>query len=188
MPVPQLMDFEGTFPRCGPGAFVAPGAAVIGDVVLGEDASVWFNAVIRGDVFPIRIGDRTNIQDGAILHVTSGVHATTVGDDVTVGHGAIVHGCTIEDRCLIGMGSVILDGAHIGEGSLIAAGAVVPPGMQVPPGSVVMGSPGKIRRQTTDAEKAGFLMSAAHYVELARRHARPLDGNGRPHPDGALAE
>ena len=187
MTAPGLLDFEGVFPRLGDGVFIAPGARVIGDVERGEGASVWYNAVIRGDVFPVTIGAGTNVQDGAVIHVTGGVHATVVGRDVTIGHGAIVHGCVVGDRCLIGMGSIVLDGAEIGEESLIAAGAVVPPGMIIPPGSVVMGSPGKIRRAVTDAERSRFQASAHHYQELARRHAGPRS-NGGIHPDGGLAE
>ena len=170
MPELELIDFEGTFPSIGDGVFVARGAAVIGEVDLGAHSSVWYNAVIRGDVCPITIGARTNIQDGSIIHVTSGSHGTTIGDEVTVGHGAIIHGCEIDDRCLIGMGSTILDGAHIESECLVAAGALVPPGMRVPAGSLVMGSPAKVKRQLSDQERASIEISALHYVELARRH------------------
>jgi carbonic anhydrase/acetyltransferase-like protein (isoleucine patch superfamily) len=167
----ELLSYKGILPTLGEDAYVAPGARVIGDVVLGDGASVWFNSVVRGDVMPIRIGARTNIQDLSVLHVSSETFATTIGDDVTVGHRAIIHGCTIEDRCLIGMGAIILDGAYIEEGCLIAAGALVPPGVRVPAGSVYMGAPGKVRRQVSQAELENFLESAKHYSELARVYA-----------------
>ena len=167
----EILSYKGILPTLGQDAYVAPGARVIGDVVLGDGASVWFNSVVRGDVMPIRIGARTNIQDLSVLHVSSDTFATTIGDDVTVGHRAIIHGCTIEDRCLIGMGAIILDGAHIEEGCLIAAGALVPPGVRVPAGSMYMGAPGKVRRQVSPEELEGFLESAKHYSELARVYA-----------------
>ena len=118
----MLYDLKGTRPVLGTSVFVAPGAHVIGDVHLGDDASVWFGAVVRGDYMPIRIGARTNVQDNAVLHITSNEHGCVLGDDVTVGHAAIVHGCTIGHRCLVGMGSVVLDGAVVGDDSFIARG------------------------------------------------------------------
>src|SRR5262245_55712786 len=121
-------------------------------------------AVLRGDVHRIRVGRRTNIQDGAVVHVMTGTHATTIGDSVTIGHGAIVHGCTIEDQCLIGMGAILLNGAHVGPGSIVAAGALLVEGMKVPPKSLVMGSPGKVKRLLTSAEISGILTYAEHYV------------------------
>ena len=139
-------------PLLGPGAYVAETATVIGDVVLGEDASVWFGADLRGDVMPIRIGARTNIQDGAVVHVTGGEAKTTVGDDVTVGHLALLHGCTVHDGVLVGMGSVILDGAVIGAESTVAAGSLVVPGTIIPPRSMAMGRPAKVVRALTDAD------------------------------------
>lgn len=165
----EILSYDGISPQIG-SCFVASGARVIGDVIMGEGSSVWFNSVLRGDVMPIRIGERTNIQDLSMLHVSSEVAPTIVGDDVTVGHRAILHGCVVEDLCLIGMGAIILDGAHIGRGSLIAAGALIPPGMQVPENSFVVGMPGKIRRQTTEEERAHFLESARHYAELAKKY------------------
>lgn len=171
----DIFGFEGTLPILGEGAWVAPGAQVMGDVVLGDGANIWYNAVLRGDVHSIRVGARTNIQDLSVLHVTSGQFACLVGDDVTVGHRAVLHGCTVERGCLIGMGAIVLDGAVVGEFSLIGAGALVAPGKVIPPRSVVMGSPGKIVRQVTDAEVDGFLASAAHYVTLAQRHRASLN-------------
>ena len=170
MSVPELMDFEGHFPSLGDDVFVASGAAIIGRVDIGAQSSVWYNSVIRGDVCSITIGERTNIQDQSVIHVTSGTHATVIGDEVTVGHNATIHGCELKDRCLIGMGAVVLDGAVIESESLVAAGTLVPPGMRVPSGSMVMGSPGKITRQLSDAERKSIEASALHYVALARRH------------------
>lgn len=163
----RVLPFGGKIPELGDGVFIARGAQIIGDVTLGDQASVWFNAVLRGDVMPITIGPRTNIQDLSVVHVTSHTHPTHIGADVTVGHRAILHGCTVEDACLIGMGATLLDGAHIEPGCLIAAGALIPPGMRVPAHSLVMGAPGKIRREVTPEERQRFLDSAAHYVELA---------------------
>jgi carbonic anhydrase/acetyltransferase-like protein (isoleucine patch superfamily) len=154
--------------------FIAPGAAVIGDVTLGSGASVWFGAVLRGDVYPIRVGARTNIQDGAVLHVTNDRHATTLEHDVTVGHRAVVHGCYVEHHCLVGMGSIVMDGAHIGAYSIVGAGALVPPGMQVPSGVLVVGSPGRIKRPLTDEERAWIDYSAHHYHALAARYLTSL--------------
>ena len=161
-----LRPFQNTQPRLGARVFVADNAAVIGDVVLGDDASVWFGAVIRGDVFHIRIGARTNIQDNCTLHVTTGTHAVTIGDEVTMGHGVIAHGCTIERGALIGMGSRVLDGAVVGESALVGAGALVPEGMHVPPRTLVVGVPARVKRALTAEELARLEESWKHYVEL----------------------
>lgn len=152
-----------------PTAFLAPTACVMGDVTLDEDTSVWYGAVIRGDMAPIRIGAQSNIQDGTIVHVDEGVPCT-VGRRVGVGHRVILHGCTVEDDCLIGMGSVILNGVRIGTGSVVAAGAVIPEGMQVPPGSVVMGVPGRIVRRVDASLAARIAGTWQHYVEQAKAH------------------
>jgi carbonic anhydrase/acetyltransferase-like protein (isoleucine patch superfamily) len=155
---------------------VAPGAAVIGDVVLGEDASVWYHTTVRGDVNWIRIGNRTNLQDGCVVHVDSGRFPTQIGDEVTVGHRVILHGCTVEELALIGMGAVLLNGVVVGRGSLVAAGAVVREGMRIPPGTLVAGVPAVIRR-TLDAPAIDeFRASAAHYVELAHAHRALVAG------------
>lgn len=143
---------------------------VIGRVTLRDQASVWYNAVLRGDVHDIVIGERTNIQDLSMLHATTGVSPTIIGNDVTVGHRAILHGCSIGHTSLIGMGAIILDEAEIGEYSLVGAGALVTPGKKYPARSVILGSPGKVVRETTDAEIEGFLESARHYVEMAQKH------------------
>jgi gamma-carbonic anhydrase len=160
----MLRPFRGVFPRVHPTAFIDNSAQVIGDVEIGEESSIWMAVVIRGDVHRIRIGRRSNVQDCTVVHVMNQTHPTTVGDNVTIGHGAILHGCTIEDRCLIGMGAILLNGAQIGTGSIIAAGAIVVEEMNVPPYSLVMGSPGKVKRQLTDTEVAGIQAYADRYV------------------------
>jgi carbonic anhydrase/acetyltransferase-like protein (isoleucine patch superfamily) len=152
-------------PRVHPTAYIDESAQVIGDVEIGEESSVWMSVVIRGDVNWIRIGRRTNVQDGTVVHVMKDTHPTSIGDDVTIGHGAIVHGCAIEDRCLIGMGALLLNGARVGGGSIVAAGTLVVEGMQIPPRSLVMGSPGRVKRPLTDAEVAGIQMYADRYVQ-----------------------
>ncbi len=160
----MVRPHRGRWPDIHPTAFVDQSAQVIGDVTLGEASSVWMNVVIRGDVHSIRIGHRTNLQDGTIVHAMRDTHPTTIGDDVTIGHGAIVHGCTIEPRCLIGMGAIILNGAVIGSGSIVAAGALVTEEQIVPPGSLVMGTPGRVKRPVTEDEAASILDFAERYV------------------------
>jgi carbonic anhydrase/acetyltransferase-like protein (isoleucine patch superfamily) len=160
----MLRPFRSIFPAVDPSAFVDASAQVIGDVHVGPESSVWMNVVIRGDVNYIRIGARTNIQDLTLVHVMRHTHPTLIGDDVTVGHSAVVHGCTIEDRCLIGMGAILLNGCRIGTGSIVAAGALVPEGMIVPPGSMVMGVPGEVRRPLTPEEDTSIGWYADNYV------------------------
>jgi len=147
-------------------AFIAPGAVVLGDVTIGEQSSVWFSVVIRGDNDPITIGNRTNVQDGCILHADPGF-LCTVGDRVTLGHGAIVHGATVEDDVLIGMRAVVMNGARIGSGSIVGVGAVVTEGTEVPPGSMVLGLPASVRRETTEEERASIRRTAENYVRRA---------------------
>ena len=147
-----------------PTVFVDDSAQVIGDVEIGEESSVWMCVVIRGDVNSIRIGRRSNVQDGTVVHVMTKTHPTVVGDNVTIGHGAIVHGCTIEDRCLIGMGAILLNGARVGAESIVAAGTLLVEGMTVPPRSLVMGSPGKVKRALSDAEVLDIQAYADRYV------------------------
>jgi len=161
-----LLAAGGKSPRVHPSVFVADGAFVIGEVELAQDASVWFHAVLRGDINSIVVGARTNIQDGCIFHVTN-TSGVRVGSDVTVGHGAVVHGCTIGDGSLIGMRAVVLDAARVGEGSLVAAGAVVLEGMVIPPGTLAAGVPARIIRALTTEEQKKLLESAAHYVDYA---------------------
>jgi len=161
----MLRVFKNHAPRVAPSAYVDESAQVIGDVVIGEESSVWMNAVVRGDVNTIRIGRRTNIQDGTIVHVMrKPSHPTVVGDEVTVGHGVILHGCTVADRCLIGMGAILLNGSSVGADCIVAAGTLLTEGAAVPPRSLVMGSPGKVRRALTDGEVAFIRDSAANYV------------------------
>ncbi len=161
----MIRAFKSVTPTIAADAYIDASAQVIGDVVIGEASSVWMNAVVRGDVNVIRIGCRTNLQDGVVVHVMRDPsHATVLGDGVTVGHGAILHGCTVEDRCLIGMGAILLNGSRVGQGSLIAAGTLLPEGFQVPPRSLVMGSPGHVRREITEQEYAFIAESADNYV------------------------
>jgi gamma-carbonic anhydrase len=160
----MLRPFRSVHPTIDPSAFIDVSAQVIGDVHVGAESSLWMNVVVRGDVHYIRIGARTNIQDGTIVHVMRNTHPTVIGNDVTIGHGAVVHGTTIEDRCLIGMGAILLNGSRIGTGSIVAAGTLVPEGMVVPPGSMVMGTPAKVRRQLTPEEDASIKGYADNYV------------------------
>ncbi|WP_437669974.1 gamma carbonic anhydrase family protein [Sorangium sp. So ce131] len=169
-----VLDLGGMSPRFGRDVFLAPNATVIGDVVLGDEASVWFGAVLRGDIGAIRVGPRTNVQDLACLHLTGGVSETIIGADVTIGHGAILHGCTVGDGCLIGMGSIVLDNVSIGEGSVIAAGAVVPPGKVIPPRSLVRGNPAQVMGEVRPDQAELGRMGAASYVENARRFREAL--------------
>src|SRR5215212_4155893 len=161
---PVLRPYRGTSPRVHPTAFVDASAQVIGDVEIGEESSVWMCAVIRGDVHWIKVGRRTSIQDGSVVHAMTGTHPTSIGDNVTIGHAAVVHGCTIENQCLIGMGAILLNGAHIGAGSIVAAGTLITEGMKVPAKSLVMGSPGKVKRLLTQAEVADIQLYADRYV------------------------
>ena len=160
----MLRPFRSVFPTVDPSAFIDQSAQVIGDVHIGAESSVWMNVVVRGDVHYIRIGARSNIQDGTIVHVMRDTHPTVIGDDVTIGHGAVVHGSTIEDRCLIGMGAILLNGCRVGTGSIIAAGSLLPEGTVVPPGSMVMGMPAKVRRSLTAEEDASIKWYADNYV------------------------
>jgi carbonic anhydrase/acetyltransferase-like protein (isoleucine patch superfamily) len=165
-----IRTFAGKTPQIDRSVFLAESCSVIGDVVIGGNSSVWYGTVIRGDVMPIRIGARTSIQDNTVIHVTSDFSGTIIGSDCTVGHSAIIHACTVEDFCLIGMGSIILDGARIGRGSLVGAGALVTPGTDIPPGSLVVGSPAKVKRPVNDKEREQIAYGAQHYVELAQRY------------------
>jgi carbonic anhydrase/acetyltransferase-like protein (isoleucine patch superfamily) len=165
----MIRAFRGTVPKVAASSYIDPSAQVIGDVVLGERCSVWPNATLRGDVNSIRIGDDSNVQDNSVLHVDSDGFPLHIGDRVTVGHSVVLHGCTVEDECVIGIGATVLNGAKVGKGSVVAAAALVPEGMEIPPGSMVMGVPGKVRREVTPAEQERFRENAAHYVEL-REH------------------
>jgi carbonic anhydrase/acetyltransferase-like protein (isoleucine patch superfamily) len=160
----MIRAYRGILPGIALSAFVDPSAQVIGDVTIGERSSVWPNATIRGDVNFIRIGEDTNVQDNSCLHVEHDTHPLILGSRVTVGHSVTLHGCQIEDECLIGIGAMILNGARIRRGSIIAAGALVPEGMEVPANSVVMGVPGKVRRQVSETERERILDGASNYV------------------------
>jgi carbonic anhydrase/acetyltransferase-like protein (isoleucine patch superfamily) len=168
-PSSVIRTLNGRDPTIGDGAFVDETAVVIGTVRLGAHASVWPTAVIRGDTDLIAVGERSNVQDGAVLHADEGVPCR-VGAGVTVGHRAVVHGCTIEDDVLVGMGAIVMNRALVGAGSIVGAGAVVPEGAVVPPGSMALGVPARVVRATTDAEREGIRRSAAHYVGMIARH------------------
>ena len=166
----MIAAYAGKAPQLDPTVYVVESATVIGDVVIGPESSIWFGAVVRGDIESIRIGARSNVQDNATLHVVGGKFGTRLGDGVTVGHNAVVHGCVVEDGSLVGMGAIVLDGAVIGAESLVAAGALVAPGARIPPRSLVIGSPGKVARSLTDDELERIRSSASNYVGYARRY------------------
>ncbi len=163
----MIESFLGATPTLGGNNFLAPTSLVMGDVELGAWTSIWYGAVVRGDVNWIVIGDESNVQDNAVIHVTNRVAPTTIGSRVTIGHSAVVHGCTIEDDVLIGIGAVVLDHAHIGSGTIIGAGALVPPRKEIPPGSLVVGRPGRVVRRLTDEDLAKIREYATHYKEYS---------------------
>ncbi len=165
--MPLLVPFDGHTPHIDDDAWVAPNATLVGKVRVAADANVWFGAVLRGDIDEIVLGARSNLQDNAVIHTEAG-NPTIVGEDVSIGHGAIVHGCVVEDGCLIGMNATVLNGAVIGANTLVAAGALVLEGTVVPPRSLVAGVPAKVRRELTDDEVAGLLGNSARYVPRAK--------------------
>jgi gamma-carbonic anhydrase len=170
----MMRPFRGTHPQIHPTAYIEESAQIIGDVQIGEHSSVWFNAVVRGDVHFIRIGSRTNIQDGTVIHVSNGTHETILEDEVTVGHNVTLHGCYIERGCLIGIGAIVMDGVRVGAQSLIAAGSLLSPGTQIPPRSLVMGAPARVKRSLTDEEVAGlevFWQNYVRYIEMYREES-----------------
>ena len=166
----MLSSFQGTYPKVSDSAFILETAMLIGNVEVGGDSSVWFYSILRGDIHYIRIGERTNIQDHCVVHVTKGLHPVVIGNDVSVGHRAVLHGCTVEDEVLIGMGSIIMDQAVIGKGSIVGSGTLVTEGKIIPPGSLVIGSPGRVKRSVTREESDWVRQSALNYVEYARLH------------------
>ena len=168
----MIKKFRGKSPIIPDSCYISESVDLIGDVTLGENVSLWFGAVVRGDMHFITIGNRSNIQDNSVIHVTTDVSPTRIGDEVTVGHHAIIHGATIEDRCLIGMGTIIMDDAVIGEGSIVGAGAVVPPNMIIPPRSLVVGLPAKIVRQTSDEELEMIIERAQHYIDFSQEYKK----------------
>lgn len=162
--------FAGQWPGVDASAWVAPGAQVVGDVEIGADSSIWYNVVVRGDVMPIRIGQRSNIQDGSVVHVTTGLAATTIGDDVLIGHLAMIHGCTLHDRSFVGMSATIMDKCVIESEGMLGAGALLPPGKRIGARELWLGRPARFARMLSDAEVASNAAGARHYVELARQH------------------
>lgn len=177
----SLMAFEGKAPRIDPAAFVAPGARLIGDIELGPEASVWYNCVLRGDMNRIRIGARSNVQDGTVIHVDPPRVAgpehgfpALIGEDVLIGHMAMVHGCTLHDRAFVGLGAIVMDGCVIESDAMLAAGAMLTQGKCIPSGQLWAGRPAKYVRDLSDQDKAMMRLGVAHYVELARRHAAAL--------------
>jgi carbonic anhydrase/acetyltransferase-like protein (isoleucine patch superfamily) len=176
--VPDIRPYKGKWPQIAASAYIDPASVIIGDVTIGEDASVWPMCVVRGDVHFIRIGNRTNIQDGCILHVMKDEWPLVLEDEVTVGHSVTLHGCTIEARCLIGMGAVVLNGVRIGTGSIIAAGTLIPERTVIPPGSQVMGSPGKVKRALSAADLESIGKYAERYVGYKNIYKSELASGG----------
>jgi len=166
----RLLPFGDRTTRVAPDAFLAPSACLIGDVEVGSQASIWFGCVVRGDVHFVRIGARTNLQDGCIIHVTGGGLPTRIGDEVTVGHGCILHACTLEDGAFIGMGATLMDGAVVEGGAMLAAGSLLTPGKRVPAGQLWAGRPARYLRAVSAEEAAGFAEASERYVELARSY------------------
>ena len=172
----MIRPFRGKHPQIHPTAYIEESAQVIGDVIIGEQSSVWFNAIVRGDVFYIRIGSRTNVQDGTVIHVSNGTHETILEDEVTIGHNVTLHGCYVERGSLIGIGAIVMDGVRIGAQSLVAAGSLLTRGTQIPPRSLVMGSPARVKRPLTDEEVAGlavFWKNYVGYIEMYREESSP---------------
>ncbi|HWZ98921.1 MAG TPA: gamma carbonic anhydrase family protein [Candidatus Dormibacteraeota bacterium] len=162
---PDIRPYKGKWPQIAASAYIDASSVLVGDIVIGEDSSIWPLVVARGDVNYIRIGARTNVQDGSVLHVMKDEWPLILGDDITVGHAVVLHGCTIESRCLIGMRATILNGAVVGTGSIIAAGTLIPERMVIPPGSLVMGAPGKVKRPLTEEDQASIDRYAKRYVD-----------------------
>ena len=179
-----IIGFNGKMPRVDKSAFVAHNATVVGDVAIGRNSSVWFGAVLRGDIHYIRIGKNTSVQDNSVLHGTVDLYPTIVGDNVSIGHSALVHGCIIGSNCIIGMGAIILEGAEIGDWCVVGAGAVVPEGMKIPSCSIAMGIPAKITRKTTEEHRKRITRNWKSYVELKNDYVRVLGGRKSNKRDG----
>lgn len=174
-----IIEYRGRLPRLGQRVFVAPTAYLSGDVEVGDDVSFWFHTVARGDVNFIRIGEGTNVQDGAVLHVSHETHPLVIGKRVVIGHGAVVHGCTIEDEALIGIGATILDGAVVERGAQVGAGALVAPGKRIPAGTLVLGAPARRVRDLTAEEREAIRDNARRYMSLKDEYLETLQGDGR---------
>ena len=170
----MIKSFQNFSPKIHESAYVADDAIVVGDVEIGAESSVWFGSILRGDVNYIRIGERVNVQDGTIIHVSSKTHPTVVEDEVTLGHRVTLHGCHIETGCLIGIGAIVLDGARIGKNSLVGAGSLVTPDTQIPPGSLVLGSPAKVKRELTEEEIYNLARFWQNYTELLKIYRKDL--------------
>ena len=176
----HILSFGGNTPRINPAAFVAPGAQLIGDIEIGAEASIWYNCVLRGDVNRIRVGARSNIQDGSVIHVDSRKPGdeeglpTLIGEDVLIGHLAMVHGCILHDRAFVGLGSIVMDGCVIESDAMLAAGGMLTPGKRIPSGQLWAGQPARYVRDLTPQELAGHRAGVAHYVELAKAHSAAL--------------
>lgn len=168
----MIRPFKNIDPKIDKTAFIANDAIVIGDVEIGEDSSIWFGSIVRGDVNFIRIGARTNIQDMTVIHVSSKTHSTVLEDEITVGHRVVLHGCHVESGCLIGIGAILMDGVRVGRNSLVAAGSLLTPGTQIPPNSLVMGSPAKVKRELTDDELAYLDRSWRNYTDLVKQYKK----------------
>jgi len=166
-----ILPFEGAVPNIAESAFVAPGARIIGSVTIGEDCSIWYNCVLRGDVNAISVGARTNIQDGTIVHVTTARHQTDIGEDCLIGHLVMLHGCRLRDRAFVGLGAIVMDDCEIESDAMLAAGALLTPGKRIPSGQMWAGRPAKYVRDLTEREIAGTLIGAASYVRHGRAHA-----------------
>jgi carbonic anhydrase/acetyltransferase-like protein (isoleucine patch superfamily) len=165
-----IRPFRGRNPLVDETAFVAPSAAVIGDVTIGARSTIWYGAVLRGDVEKIRVGSETSIQDNTVIHVDSSGFSTVVGDRVTVGHSVVLHGCRVGDNALIGIGSIVLNGAEVGEGAMVGAGSLVTPGTKIPPGMLALGSPARVKRPLTEEEKRHVQAGVENYIRLGREH------------------
>lgn len=172
----NILPFKGTLPKLDESVFVAPSSYVIGNVEIGAGSSIWFNCTVRGDVNTIRIGARSNIQDGSVIHVSAGTHPTVIGDDVLVGHNCLIHGCTLEDGSFVGMGATVMDGVVVESGGMVAAGALVTPNKRVPAGELWGGSPAKKIRDLSEEERANLTDGAGHYASLAQIYRAEIGG------------
>jgi carbonic anhydrase/acetyltransferase-like protein (isoleucine patch superfamily) len=171
----HILPYRGIFPRLAPGVFTAPSASIIGDVEVGEESSIWYGAVLRGDVMPIRVGARTSIQDNSVVHATGGWHDATIGDDCTIGHGVILHGCRVGDRVLVGMGTIVLDAVEIGDDVMIGAGSLVTARTKIPAGMLAHGRPAKVIRELTAEERERIMEASSLYRRYGREHREAVE-------------